>query len=279
MYMAQLRGKLSEKTEKREDILTSDVFSFFKYTDRQVFLKSFLGRFLGELGVRVSDKDVELAEFQFWPRYANRTEPDLVIIVGNYYILIEAKFGSSFEWCEETERSQLHREIVGGYSEARSLGKEFCLAAVTADYTYKHENFQQIRTEELASVKFKWINWQQIYDYLLERMETTTLPLTTRLFLEDLCDLLDKKNLRPYRDLKGILSGKPVIKEWEKIFFASETAKSRGGFIGFQPALSYLEQLDTAPRGIFFQREAIFARLRAGKALTKSVGKIFFNAG
>jgi len=125
MYMAELRGKLSEKTEKRENLLTSDVFSFLKYSDRQVFLKGFLSRFLGELGVEVSDSDAETAEFQFWPKYADRTEPDLVILVGQFYILIEAKFHSSFEWTEELGRSQLQREIQGGYSEARSLDKEF----------------------------------------------------------------------------------------------------------------------------------------------------------
>lgn len=41
MYMAELRGKLSEKAEKQEDILTSNVFSFFKYANRQIFLVKF----------------------------------------------------------------------------------------------------------------------------------------------------------------------------------------------------------------------------------------------
>lgn len=69
MYVAELRGKLSRRLESQEDILTSNVFSFFKYANRQVFLK----RFLAELGIQVSDEDAENAEFAFWPRYADGT--------------------------------------------------------------------------------------------------------------------------------------------------------------------------------------------------------------
>lgn len=276
MYMAELRGKLSEKTEKQEDILTSNVFSFFKYSNRQVFLKGFLERFLGDVGVIVSDSDVENAEFQFWPKYADHTEPDLVIIVGNQYILIEAKFHSSFEWAKEIEQSQLLREIRGGYSEAHNLDKEFCLVALTADYIYKPQNYQHI-IEELASIRFKWINWQQIHDYLLERIEDVTLASTTRLFCQDLCDLLDKKNLRPYRDIISVLAHKPIIEERSKIFFASETAKSRGDFIGFKSALSYLEKLIKVPRNVFFQRADIFSSLLSSKNLKQLGDHIFFN--
>jgi hypothetical protein len=40
MYQAELKGKLPEETEKMEDILTSNVFSFFKYSNRIIFLKN-----------------------------------------------------------------------------------------------------------------------------------------------------------------------------------------------------------------------------------------------
>jgi hypothetical protein len=39
MYIAELKGKLSLTDERKEDILTSNVFSFFKYSTRKVFLK------------------------------------------------------------------------------------------------------------------------------------------------------------------------------------------------------------------------------------------------
>jgi len=40
MYLAEICGKLSSKVEGIEDILTSNVFSFFKYSKRTIFLKS-----------------------------------------------------------------------------------------------------------------------------------------------------------------------------------------------------------------------------------------------
>lgn len=33
------------------------------------------------------------------------------------------------------------REVRGGSLEARNLGKKFCIIALTADFSYKTENF------------------------------------------------------------------------------------------------------------------------------------------
>lgn len=102
MYLAELHGKLSSKfdgknnslhsIERMEDILTSNVFSFFKYSSRDIFLKEYLN----SLEFQVSEKEAKEAEFRFWPNYEDGTEPDLVIIVGKYYILFEAKYYSGF---------------------------------------------------------------------------------------------------------------------------------------------------------------------------------------
>ncbi len=87
MYQAELRGKLASSFLRMEDVLTSDVFSFFKYSNREIFLKDYLRL----LDLNVSVQEAYDAEFLFWPRYEDNTEPDLVIIVGDYYLLIEAK--------------------------------------------------------------------------------------------------------------------------------------------------------------------------------------------
>ena len=92
MYLAELHGKLSSRVERMEDILTSNVFSFFKYSSRDIFLKNYLNK----LGFNISDQEAEEAEFRFWPIFEDGTEPDLVIIIGNYYLLIEAKYFSGF---------------------------------------------------------------------------------------------------------------------------------------------------------------------------------------
>ena len=54
----------------------------------------------------------------FWPILSKNTEPDLVIIVGDWYLLIEAKFNSDFGEETLTRASQLDRELdEGGFNE------------------------------------------------------------------------------------------------------------------------------------------------------------------
>lgn len=271
MYMAELKGKLPDEVRSSEDILTSDVFSFFKYADRRVFLKSFLHI----LNLQVSDHEAENAEFLFWPRYPDNTEPDLVIIVGQYYLLIEAKFRSSFEWRDKKEQSQLYREIEGGLAEARNLDKQFYLITVTADYIYRHENFTPIESE-VSSGKVKWVNWQQIGDLLLNTVATENLPLTTRLFCEDLCLLLDSKNLRRFRGIKNILPPEERFEPVDKVFLASETTALRGDFIGFKATLSCLEPLTGPPKAVFFTMKPLYVGLSTSNKLRELTGTIFF---
>ncbi len=46
MYLAELHGKLSQRIERMENILTSNVFSFFKYSTREIFLKGYLNELM-----------------------------------------------------------------------------------------------------------------------------------------------------------------------------------------------------------------------------------------
>jgi len=92
VYLAEIHGKLSNNNENREDILTSNVFSFFKYANRQVFLYALM-QFLS---LDISNTALNDAEFIFWPTYTDNTEPDLVIIIGSYYLLVETKYHSGF---------------------------------------------------------------------------------------------------------------------------------------------------------------------------------------
>lgn len=50
MYQAELNGKLPFRICRMEDILTSNVFSFFKYSNRSIFLKKFLGKLVLNMG-------------------------------------------------------------------------------------------------------------------------------------------------------------------------------------------------------------------------------------
>ena len=267
MYLAEIHGKLSRKIENSEDILTSNVFSFFKYANRQLFLKRFL---TNNLLIHVSDDDVENAEFLFWPKYTNNTEPDLVIIVGKYYLLIEAKFHSPVD-CE-----QLLNEDKNGSFEANNLDKKFHLIALTADYHYRSKLFHKYIKKKLSDTHFKWINWQQITHFLLDTIEQENLPSKLRLFCQDLCELLEGKNLHSFRDFKGVLPSKSSLAYFQKIFFAYETAALRGDFIGFQNTLSYLEKLEKVPQRAFFKGQPLFSSLSDKKEELSEFGDQLF---
>jgi hypothetical protein len=189
--------------ERMEDVLTSNVFSFFKYATREVFLKGYLE----VLGLDISSREAREAEFLFWPRFEENTEPDLVILVGDYYLLIEAKYFSEFAGETEKTKSQLIRELEGGKLEAKNYGKQFKLIAITADYYYKKEKFQIIPPDFLPH--FKWTNWQSVSLFLENILESTRkIREQERSFASDLCQLLDKKNLRGFHEFGILHAGK-----------------------------------------------------------------------
>lgn len=253
MYIAELKGKLSSTMENKEDVLTSNVFSFFKYSSRVTFLKPYLK----SLGICVSDEEASGAEFMFWPRFEENTEPDLVIMVGSYDLLIEAKYFSGFGESPRKDKNQLIREIKGGRFEAHNYGKSFCYIAITKDHYFKKEKFALLPSEFQGC--FKWRNWQAVSAFLYDTLAgNEPIDPRDRLFAQDLYDLLDKKNLRDFdgSHFRSInLSLEPV----STIFFDAKKAGFRGGFIGFVNALMSERQNQAPKTTLFYKRgRAIF---------------------
>ncbi len=268
MYLAEIHGKLSMENENKEDILTSNVFSFFKYANREIFLF----RLMKFLNLNVSSEDAAQAEFQFWPSYPDGTQPDLVILVGSYYLLIEAKFHSGFG--EETlyKKHQLLREIEGGEYEADGSKKTFKIIVVTGDYFFKTEIITSIPANHRA--KLTWINWQKIALLIFNILEEMPdISVETRLFAEDLYKLLIKKKLRNYEG-GNVLSNIERINPYERaIFFEFVTASYRGDFIGFQSSLGIMQQISSIPNSLFYQKNM------ANKQVTKTIShKAFFQS-
>ncbi|WML23815.1 hypothetical protein [Neobacillus sp. OS1-33] len=109
MTIAEIHGKLSPY-EHMEDLLSSDVFSTFKYLDVNNGLIPFLKKATSFKDNAPPDflDDIVEADYIFWPRttYLNR-EPDVLIILtkkdqSTMAILIEAKYHSG--------KSNTHRE-------------------------------------------------------------------------------------------------------------------------------------------------------------------------
>ena len=274
MYQAELRGKLSSRIERMEDILTSNVFSFFKYATREIFLKGYLA----ELGFVVSDQEASEAEFIFWPRFEENTEPDLVIIVGDYYLLIEAKYFSEFGGETEKSEAQLIREINGGKLDAKNYNKTFKLIAITADHYYKENRFDVIPSEFRAH--FKWTNWQSVAAFLKNILQTRAgIRQQEHHFALDLYSLLDKKNLRGFQGLDILQDTIPHLKPYESLFFEAKTAKFRGAFIGFRESLLFDKKIAPVKGTIFLNGERRFFTHMLQSSSLKHAENIIFYTG
>lgn len=273
MYLAEIHGKLSRENENKEDILTSNVFSFFKYSNRIVFLRLFLQ----SLGLIISCEEVKDAEFQFWPSYPDGTQPDLVINVGKYYLLFEAKYHSGFGQETPILKHQLEREAEGGYLEAQNQEKEFRIIAVTADYysnTEVHDKLPKKYHPYLI-----WRNWQSIALLLFQILQQAPpIPPETRLFAEDLYSLFLKKNLRNYEGIR-ILSKLSRMHDWTgNIFFEARTASYRGDFLGFLPVLKVLKPIRSMSGKLFYSHKARYSGFfeKSGLEQIQPVGHIFY---
>ena len=247
MYQAEMRGKLSSELARSEDLLTSNVFSFFKYADRDTYLRELLGL----LGLEVSKGDLDGAEFKFWPSYEDNTEPDLVVIVGDHYILFEAKYTSGFGLASVERRSQLERELAGGLHEARAYGKIFVPVAITAHSSRPFDAFANIPGE--FADRLIWINWQSIASILLKLLENEGSRAPNFEFAADLYDLLDKKRLRGFLSFDRFKDAY-AFAESDTVFFDAESSTFRGAFIGFHKALSTVVAPDFIGARIFFKR-------------------------
>jgi hypothetical protein len=252
MYLAELHGKLSSRLEDAEDILTSNVFSFLKYSNRAIFLR----RYLRMLGFNIPVADVFRSEFIFWPRLDENTEPDVIIRVGGHYILFEAKFHSGFADGNATTKAQLVREIEGGMLEANNYGERFFLVALTADYCHKPHRFSCIPPEHKPS--FRWTNWQKLTGLIQQVLEgDNSLTVSEREFAEDLYDLLCRKHLREYGGIWAFENIPCKLVNLQTIFLNAASVGFRGHFIGFSTSLVDEVGLVTPPASIFWYGKTV----------------------
>jgi hypothetical protein len=238
MYLAEIHGKLSRENENKEDILTSNVFSFFKYSDRRTFFYPFLQL----LKLNVDKEDAKNASFTFWPTFEDGTEPDLVIKAGKYYILVEAKYHSGFGQEVGDRSHQLVREVKGGADEANTLGLTFIIVTVTSDHYQRPEDFKEYPFEFRDNLR--WINWQtialMIYQILQEHPIVSN---ETLLFAQDLYDLFLKKDLRNFEGIKVLETVPKLLSLEEIIFFRKSTSRYIRDFIGFEESLKNFQEL------------------------------------
>ncbi|MHA2380884.1 MAG: hypothetical protein ACXADS_16555 [Candidatus Thorarchaeota archaeon] len=191
MTIAELRGKLSSEVTRKEDLLTSSVFGTLKNIDRQVGL----GGFLNLVGIELAPDELENAEFRFWEKMPDRTEPDVSIRTASTLIFIEAKYLGSLG----ADPTQLRREFERG-RELAQPGLTFHLIAVTAGPVRPDtlESFCETLSPQDRS-KVHWVSWQMIALLMEQVLSDQRTDVVSRRCAEDLYRLLEHKNLRGFR--------------------------------------------------------------------------------
>ena len=263
MIIAELNGKIPSKLEDKEDILTSNVFSFFKYSNRQL-----LKEYLCQLGLDISLTDSKSAEFIFWPSYDDGTEPDLIVICGEYYILFEAKLYSDFSPKTSTIDSQISREIKMGRLSAKNANKRFVYVAITAEYYKDKTKYSKYENKDF---QFIWTNWQTITNFIENSLTNNNNIQQDKEFASDLYSLLVKKRLRSFI---GIINLKRQYNfDYSKsVFYNIKSSKFKGEFSGYMENLSEFLQIGQYSR-IF--RKSFFQNIKTFKDYSN--GNIFYN--
>jgi hypothetical protein len=218
-----------------------------------------------------------MAEFNFWPRYVDNTQPDLVIIAGSYYLLVEAKYLSGFSGETSKSKSQIMREIENGILEANNYGKEFLFVAITADHYFRNDRFRDVPEEFMS--RLVWTNWQSVADFLEETL-STNVEVTSweREFAMDLEMLLDRKRLRDYRGASALKTSSFLPSRVQRIFFQAADAKYRGEFIGFVESLRTVRLLAPTSRMVFLSRQRrLFNSLYSVHDISSPDKSVFFN--
>lgn len=245
MYQAELNGKLPSSASDREDVLTSNVFSFLKYSHRPTYLRQFLRL----AGLNIKASELHRITFEFWPNYDDGTEPDVIIETDTCYLLVEAKYFSDVAEEKGNPAGQLIREFETGAMEARNRAKSFRLLLLTDDATRPSRLLAQMPAR--FQKKTSWTNWQAIAQMISKVIEGFGAAAPDCEFASDLYELLDCKHLRGFKTFAQTKGVQPHPRNTQ-IFFAAETANYRGDFIGFAPTLSILAAVPEPTPVIFY---------------------------
>ncbi len=274
MITAELRGKLPPGIEHMEDVLTSNVFSFLKYSDRSKCLRAYLRE---ELDLEVDEREASDAEFHFWHVYGDGTEPDVIIIVGDYYLLFEAKYLSGFGAGNDARDPQTEREVALGLDEANILGKTFRFIPITADFYFRGDKGFILKKELMKYVK--WTSWQKFAAFLENLLESGTLTKRNEIeFAADLHGLLDRKNLRGFHGYANFRGAKIFQHRTEFLFYDARGSTFRGAFIGFARTLGTVERINV-PRHVLFlsaERQPFRSLLTTSGIMATGDGRLFW---
>lgn len=223
--------------------------------------------YLIQLGINVSFNDSKNAEFRFWQSYDDGTEPDLIVVCGEFYILFEAKLYSDFSPKTSTIASQISREIKMGKLASENENKEFVYVAITAEYNKDKTKYLKYETKDF---NFIWTNWQTVTNFLETQLVKNNL-LHNKEFANDLYNLLIKKRLRSYIGIANV-QGLQNFNNYSSIFYNLKTSKFKGEFSGFLESLAEFEKIGQFSK---FYQKSYFQNIKTCKI--NQPENIFYN--
>lgn len=222
MIEAEINGKLPE-VHHFEDVLTSCYFGLVKYCSIMV-LKEFFLESVKDLNGRQFDcnsisTDLNF-KFFFWPRFEDRSEPDLIIAIFDsssevkYLFLVEVKYFSQqniYETSDEYESYKYKNQLSREYNNLVSLNKinnlifnestKRFLIYLTADYSLPKNEFDESLDELKSDSKLKdpsktllWVSWYDLFNKLDVKISNQSLQQFEKYILSDLKNYLFKKN-------------------------------------------------------------------------------------
>jgi hypothetical protein len=249
MTMAEIHGEIPEY-EGMEDLLTSDVFSTFKYLPLDVVFIPFLKRAVsfgtGETMSYLFD-DVIKGDFIFWPKTSFlKREPDLLILLTcldnpPISIVVEAKYRSgksnvnrdqdlnAMQLLEGDQLAEQYFELINGNFKIDQSLKEVLMNSrnrfllfVTAHNAIPRETTNEtmkiLRNQGFPEENLKnlyWINWQAAWNVTREVLSNNiSMNHGYKLMLEDLEVLLKRKGLTSFNGFQ-----KPICDEQFKEFY------------------------------------------------------------
>ncbi|OPD59427.1 hypothetical protein [Bacillus anthracis] len=249
MTIAEMHGKIPEY-EGMEDLLTSDVFSTFKYLPVDLAFIPFLKRAVSfETGETMSYfcDDIIKADFIFWPKTSFlKREPDLLILLTRLdkppiSIVVEAKYRSGksnvnrdydlseMQLLEGDQLAEQYLELINGNFKINQLLKEklmnsqkrfllFVTAHNAIPKEMTNETMKILRNQGFREGNLKnlyWINWQAAWNIAREALSNNiSMNYSYKLMLEDLKILLERKRLSSFNGFQ-----KPICNEQLKEFY------------------------------------------------------------
>ena len=200
-----------------ENPLTASVFETIEVMDRELAL----GRVLMEAtGDAFSPEQLAEAEFTYWPQdeeaFGNRTEPDLMITVGDTLFLVEAKYRSGLGAATESRPKQLEREYNGGMclkDKWKLSGFRFVCVVGDASVLDEIAHFQQDKGHRVDCVQ-----WQDIHRIMAEIEELPHVDWRDRILAARCKQLLESRRMASFRGFQHLEAYSQAKGFYEEVF-------------------------------------------------------------